>query len=187
MSDMDSDRMIPVIAAVMVALLLTAGALQLLRGSSVADDKGEAATVEKTSDGYQLNLQAVLELAEMDSGNGTVNYRGFNFTGPQLLYIFARGVVMLELNETGKIHVGEYSGPEDPYGFMDTVTLTRSEYTDMAERTYTWMDANGRSPNHVGIYVEGSPDITPSLARKIFRQVLVEYKRTGTLPEVVSA
>lgn len=61
---------------------------------------------------------------------------------------------MLELNETGKIHVGEYSGPEDPYGFMDTVTLTRSEYTDMAERTYTWMDANGRSPNHVGIYVE---------------------------------
>lgn len=79
---MDSDRMIPVIAAVMVALLLTAGALQLLKGSSVPEDKGGTATVEKTSEGYQLNLQAVLELAEMDSGNGTVEYRDSTSQAP---------------------------------------------------------------------------------------------------------
>ncbi|MEJ8542504.1 pseudomurein-binding repeat-containing protein [Methanothermobacter wolfeii] len=180
-----NERNIPILTATTFFLLAVVVVIQFIPQSMPAETND--VVVEKTSDGYQLNLQAVLELAEMDSGNGTVEYRGFNFTGPQLLYIFARGVVMLELNETGKIHVGEYSGPEDPYGFMDTVTLTRSEYTDMAERTYTWMDANGRSPNHVGIYVEGSPDITPSLARKIFRQVLVEYRRTGTLPEVVSA
>ncbi|MGB9837598.1 pseudomurein-binding repeat-containing protein [Methanothermobacter sp.] len=179
-----NERNIPILTAMTFFLLAVAVVIQFIPQSMPVETKD--AVVEKTSDGYQLNLQAVLELAEMDSGNGTVTYRGFNFTGPQLLYIFARGIVMLEANETGKIHVSEYGGPEDPYGFMDTVTLTRSEYTDMAERTYTWMDANGRSPNHVGIYVEGSPDITPSLARKIFRQVLVEYRRTGTLPEVIN-
>jgi hypothetical protein len=34
--------------------------------------------------------------------------------------------------------------------------------------------------------VEGSPDITPELAENIFREVLLEYMRTGMLPEIIS-
>lgn len=180
-----SDRTILVIVAVMVILAGAAVALQFMDTGSTSG-AGEEAVIKKTDDGYYLNLQAALELAEMDPRNGTVNYRGFNFTGPQRLYIFSRAVVMIGFNDTGMIHVRDYGGPEDPYGYLDTATLTESEYLDMAERTYTWMESHGRSPNHVGIYVEGSPDITPELAEKIFRDVLLEYMRTGMLPEIIS-
>jgi len=178
-----SDRTILVIAAVMFILAGAAVALQLMDTGSTSG-AGEEAVIKKADDGYYLNLQAALELADIDTGNGTVNYRGFNFTGPQRLYIYSRAVVMIGFNDTGMIHVRDYGGPEDPYGYLDTATLTESEYLDMAERTYTWMESHGRSPNHVGIYVQGSPDITPDLAEKIFREVLIEYRRTGKLPEI---
>lgn len=178
-----SDRTILVIVAVMVILAGAAVALQLMDTCSTSG-AGDDVIIKKADDGYYLNLQAALELADIDTGNGTVNYRSFNFTGPQRLYIYSRAVVMIGFNDTGMIHVRDYGGPEDPYGYLDTATLTESEYLDMAERTYTWMESHGRSPNHVGIYVEGSPDITPDLAEKIFREVLIEYRRTGKLPEI---
>jgi len=79
-----SDRTILVIVAVMVILAGAAVALQLMDTGSTSGI-GDEAIIKKADDGYYLNLQAALELAEMDTGNGTVNYRGFNFTGPQRL------------------------------------------------------------------------------------------------------
>lgn len=86
-----NERNVPILTAITFFLLAVVVVIQFMPQSMPVETKNDA-VVEKTSDGYQLNLQAVLELAEMDSGNGTVEYRGFNFTGPQLLYIFARGL-----------------------------------------------------------------------------------------------
>ncbi|HEX3014245.1 MAG TPA: pseudomurein-binding repeat-containing protein, partial [Methanobacterium sp.] len=64
--------------------------------------------------------------------------------------------------------------------------ITKSEYVDMADRTYKWMDSNGRSPNHTGIDYSGSPDLSPDTTLKAFAKILTEYQATEELPAGIS-
>lgn len=103
----------------------------------------------------------------------SVEYKGVTFTKEQCLYIFSKAIDMKNRGVTGDIEFRYYSSADSPLNSYITSYLTKSEYVDMAQRTHSWMDANGRAPNYTGVYIAGSPDFGSDYLLKVFTQVII--------------
>ena len=127
--------------------------------------------------------------AEISKANGsiaTVQYQGITLDKNQCLYILSKAIVMFNSGKTGNISISEFGDANEPGGYLSHAFITKSEYVGMADRTYKWMNSNGRAPNHTGIDFSGSPDLSPDTTLKAFAKVLTEYQATGELPAGIS-
>jgi len=116
----------------------------------------------------------------------TIQYKGVTLSMNQCIYIFARGIVMINNGETGNIPIKSFQSAESPGGTVNSARIAKSEYVDMADRTYQWMDQNGNVPNYIGVYEGGANDLSPEMMLRTFVKVLTEYKSTGKLPESIT-
>jgi len=126
------------------------------------------------------------EISKVGADFKTITYSGVTLDKNQCLYILSRGIVMINNGETGNIPIGNYGDPENPYGTVSSATITKTDYVDMAQRTYTWMDSQGISPNYIGITVSGEPDLSMDNVLNLYTKILTQYKSTGQLPESVT-
>lgn len=126
------------------------------------------------------------EVSKKGTNFTTITFKGVTLDKNQCLYVLSRGIVMINSGDNGKISVGQYGNPKNPYGAVNSATITQSQYVDMAKRTYTWMDTNGLSPNYIGIKVSGQADLSPDNLLKVYSKVLTQYKSTGKLPASVT-
>ncbi|MCL2156668.1 MAG: zinc-ribbon domain-containing protein [Methanobrevibacter sp.] len=126
------------------------------------------------------------EIQTKDIGEiATVNYKGVTFTKQQCLYIFAKAIDMKNKGLDGNINFKSYGPPDDPLYGVSTYYLTKSEYVDMAQRTISWMDNNGKAPNYTGIVVAGSPDFGYDGLVLAFAMVIIASEN-GSLPSSIS-
>ena len=129
-------------------------------------------------------------LAQSITQNGvdftTINFGGVTLDRNQCLYITARAIVMINNGETGNIPINQYGDPDDPYGTITSATIAKSDYVNMAQRTYQWMDNNGDAPNYGGIYTAGQPDLSTYNMLKLYSKILTEYKNNGQLPAAIT-
>jgi len=125
------------------------------------------------------------EISKVGVGFNTITYNGITLNKNQCLYLLSKGIVMINSGQTGNIPIDNYGNPDGPYGTVTAATITKSEYVDMAQRTYNWMDNNGISPNYIGITVAGQPDLSPESLLNLYVNVLTQYKSTGQLPNSV--
>lgn len=137
-----------------------------------------------------IPISEVPALAQSITQNGvdftTINFGGVTLDKNQCLYITARAIVMINNGETGNIPINQYGNPDDPYGTVTSATIAKSDYVNMAQRTYQWMDNNGDAPNYGGIYTAGQPDISTYNMLKLYSKILTEYKNTGQLPAAIT-
>ncbi|WJI10447.1 zinc-ribbon domain-containing protein [Methanobacterium sp. CWC-01] len=137
-----------------------------------------------------IPLAEVPALAQTINQNGvdftTINFGGVTLDQNQCLYITARAIVMINNGETGNIPINQYGDPDDPYGTITSATIAKSDYVNMAQRTYQWMDNNGDAPNYGGIYTAGQPDLSTYNMLKLYSKILTEYKNTGQLPAAIT-
>ena len=115
----------------------------------------------------------------------TVEYKGTSFTKQQCLYIFAKAIDMKNKGMDGNINFESFGHPDSPLNSVSTSYLTKSEYVDMAQRTCSWMENNGKAPNYTGIIVAGSPDFGYNYLVIAFTMVILESKE-GSLPPSIS-
>jgi len=127
--------------------------------------------------------------SEVSKSTGTIQnieFEGVNLSMNQCIYIFARAIVMINNGETGNIPIKSFQSAESPGGTVNSARIAKSEYVDMADRTYQWMDQNGNVPNYIGVYEGGANDLSPEMMLRTFVKVLTEYKSTGKLPESIT-
>lgn len=175
---------------IIVCIILVAGlgitVGYILNGSSEKNSTTQASNTQiSTSTGFPVS-EAPSLAAELSKSNGniqSVQYKGITLDKNQCLYILAKSVVLINNGEGGYVPIKHIGSAEAPYGELNSAPLTKSEYVDMADRTYKWIDANGLVPNHTGIIFSGSPDMSPDLTLKAFMKALTEYKTTGQLPQ----
>ena len=157
-------------------------------GISGCTDTKTTNNIISPSTGFPLSEAPNLAV-EISKANGTiasVQYQGVTLNKNQCLYILSKAIVMLDSGQTGNILIKQFGDAIEPSGYLNTAVITKVEYVDMADRTYKWMDNNGRAPNHTGIDYEGSPDLSTDMTIKAFVQVLTEYKATGKLPDIIT-
>ena len=183
----------PVKFLIVICIVLVAGlgisAGYIFQGHGATSNSSQTQnSMISQSTGFPLsetpNLAA--EITKKDGNGESVQYRGVTLDKSQCLYILAKAIVMLNSGKTGNIPIKTFGDAADPCGNLNSASITKDEYVDMADRTYTWMDANGRAPNHTGIKSAGSSDLNPDMTLKAFIKVLTEYKSTGQLPASVS-
>ena len=93
---------------------------------------------------------------------------------------------MINSNQQGNIPIKSIKSASSPEGTVTSATIAQSDYINIATRTYTWIDTNGRSPNYVGITNPGQPDLSPTTTLNLFTKVLSQYNSTGQLPQSVT-
>jgi hypothetical protein len=125
------------------------------------------------------------EISKIGVGFDTITFKGVTLDKNQCLYILSKGIVMIDSGQTGNIPIGNYGNPDSPFGTITAATITKSQYVDMAQRTHSWMDNNGLSPNYIGISVAGQPDLSPESLLNLYVNVLTQYKSTNQLPPSV--
>ncbi|MCC7563499.1 MAG: hypothetical protein KO275_03225 [Methanobacterium sp.] len=126
---------------------------------------------------------------DMSKSTGTIKsiqFKGVNLTMNQCLYIFAKGIVMVNNGEKGNVPIKTIQKADNPSGTVNSAKIAKNEYLDMADRTYKWMDQNNKVPNYIGVYEGGANDLSPEMLLRTFVKVLTEYKSSGKLPENVS-
>ena len=67
---------------------------------------------------------------------------------------------MINSNETGNIPIKSIQSASSPEGTVTSGTIIQSDYVNVATRTYTWIDNNGRSPNYE-LKMQDSPICLP--------------------------
>jgi len=176
------------ICVVLVVVLAVAAAYLFYSHPAASNASQTPNNTISQSTGFPLSETPNLA-AEISKANGniaTVQYNGVTLDKNQCLYILSKAIVMLNSGETGNIPIKQFADASEPGGILSSASITKSEYVDMASRTYNWMDSNGRSPNHTGINSSGSPDLSPDMTLKVFANVLTQYKATGQLPASIS-
>ncbi|MFA0832786.1 MAG: pseudomurein-binding repeat-containing protein [Methanobacterium formicicum] len=126
------------------------------------------------------------EVSKSTGSIQSIQFKGVNLSMNQCLYIFAKGIVMINSGEKGNIPIKTYQKAENPSGTVNSAKIAKNEYVDMADRTYKWMDQNSMVPNYIGVYEGGANDLSPEMLLKTFIKVLNEYKSNGKLPESVT-
>jgi hypothetical protein len=116
----------------------------------------------------------------------SITYNSVTLDKNQCIYILAKSIVMINDGNQGNIPLNSFNSADYPEGYITNYVITKSEYVDMARRTYTWMDKNGATPNYVGIKISGQPDLSPDSALKMFAKVLSTYKFEGNLPNSIT-
>lgn len=132
------------------------------------------------------------DLAVEINNNGysfdTVRFKGVTLSKQQCLYILSKGLVMLNTNgESGYVPIKDVRSASYPRGNLNTVTVTQTTYIDIASRTSNWFDNYGRSPNYTGVYVPGSPDLSPDKTLELLVNIFVYYSNYGVLPQTITA
>ncbi|MFA0834909.1 MAG: pseudomurein-binding repeat-containing protein [Methanobacterium formicicum] len=182
------------IIALVIILGIMGGILLKLPGNSTK--AANNTTVTNSTVPPQISLTAGFPVSEVPGlaqeisrtgvGFTTISYGGVTLDKNQCLYILSRGIVMINNAQTGNIPINQYKNPDNAYGTVTSATITKTEYVDMAQRTYTWMDNNGQSPNYIGIKVSGQPDLSPDTLLNLYSKALTQYKSTGQLPTSVT-
>jgi len=126
------------------------------------------------------------EISRVGVGFSTITYQGVTLDKNQCLYILAKGLTMISTGQTGNIPIKQYKGPDNAYGTVTSATIAQADYLSMAQRTGTWMDNSGQTPNYIGITVSGQPDLSPDSMLNMYAKVLTQYKSTGQLPASVT-
>lgn len=177
-----------VICVILVAGLGIAAGYIFYNNSGTSNSSQVQNNTISESTGFPLSETPNLASEIYNSGGtiATVQYNGITLDKNQCLYILSKAIVMLNQGKSGNISIEQFGDASDPGGVLNSAFITKSEYVDMAGRTYKWMDANGQAPNHTGIDFSGSPDLSPDVTLKAFAKVLTEYKDTGKLPASVS-
>jgi hypothetical protein len=116
----------------------------------------------------------------------SITFNSITLDKNQCIYILAKSIVMINDGNQGNIPLTSFNSADYPEGYITNYVITKSEYVDMAHRTYTWMDKNGATPNYVGIKTPGQPDLSPDSALKMFAKVLSTYKSEGNLPNSIT-
>lgn len=148
-------------------------------------DTNNVDTASVTSSIIPLSEVYGLAKAYSDSGwASSVTYYGVTFTNNQCLYIFAKAIDMKYQGTDGVINFGSFGDPDAPSYYVKQGYITKSEYVDMAQRTYRWMDNNDRSPNYIGIHNAGSNDFGYEDLIKFFAQIIIESENS-TLPSSI--
>jgi hypothetical protein len=126
------------------------------------------------------------EISKSTGSIQSIQFKGVNLSMNQCMYILAKAIVMTNNGEKGNIPIKSFSNADSPSGTLNSATIAKKEYVDLADRTYKWMDQNGKVPNYGGIYQAGANDLTPEIMLKLFVKVLNDYKSTGQLPASVT-
>lgn len=85
---------------------------------------------------------------------------------------------------SGDIEFGSYGPPESALNSYSTDYLLKSEYVNMAQRTHSWMDSNGKVPNYIGVYIAGSPDFGPDYLLLVFTLVILDFNNSSLVSTV---
>ncbi|MGI6464226.1 zinc-ribbon domain-containing protein [Methanobacterium sp.] len=181
-------KLLVAIVALVVILGVTSGILLKMWSSSpTANNTSNNETISLTT-GFPVSQVPDLasEISRSGVGFTTLTYHGVTLDKNQCIYILARGITMINDGQTGNIPISQYKSPDNPYGMVTSATITKTEYLSMAQRTCTWMDNNGQTPNYIGINVAGQPDLSPDFMLHMYVQVLTQYKSTGQLPASVN-
>ena len=179
-----------IIAIVALVVILGIAVGFIFKGTPAQSQNSTQASVVQISESTGFPVSEVPNLAaEVSKSNGniqSVQYKGVTLDVNQCLYIFSKGIVMINNGEKGYISIKPVKSAEAPSGVLTSSILSKSEYFDMAGRTSNWIDTNGQVPNYVGIITPGSPDLSPDLVFKGYMKALTGYKNTGQLPTSVS-
>ena len=175
------------IVALVAVLGIMAGVLLKTPNTPVTPNNTVINEPISTNTGFPVSQVPNLaqEISKVGVRFNTITYNGITLNKYQCLYILSKGIVMINSGQTGNIPIGNYGDPDGPYGTVTAATIIKSDYVDMAQRTYNWMDNNGISPNYIGITVAGQPDLSPESLLNLYVNVLTQYKSTGQLPNSV--
>jgi len=177
--------------ALVVGLVILIVVLGVSLGVLLKSNQPSTANTTPTiSLGTGIPISEVPGLAQYITQNGvdfsTINYGGVVLDRNQCLYITARAIVVINNKETGNIPINQYGNPDNPRGTITRATIAKSDYVDMAQRTYQWMDKHGDAPNYGGIYTPGQPDISTYNMLKLYSKILTEYRGRGQLPDSIT-
>ena len=157
-----------------------------LEKSPVQGVTNSADQITNSSFPVSLASNLAIQIAKYNGNIGSLNYGSVTLDQNQCLYILSKAIVMIKNNETGNIPIKSVKSASSPEGTVTSGTIAQSDYVNVANRTYTWIDNYGRSPNYVGIKNPGQPDLSPTMTLDLFSKVLSEYNSTGQLPQSVS-
>ncbi|MGL6298243.1 MAG: zinc-ribbon domain-containing protein [Methanobacteriaceae archaeon] len=143
---------------------------------NLGTNNGDMVSVTSSS----IPLSDVRGLAQkyLDSSMpASLEYQGVTFTRQQCLYIFAKAIDMKDRGLAGDIKFKSFGSPDNPsVGQADSREFFKDlELGDMARRTISWMDNNGRAPNYMGIWVAGDKDIGYYTLVQKFASVIISY------------
>ena len=122
-------------------------------------DSNEQTEVSQST-GFPVSEAPNLAAAISKSGGNieSIQYHRITLDKNQCLYILAKSIVMISNGKSSNISIKHFGSADAPHGELSSTSITKGEYIDMADRTYKWMDKNGRTPNHTGIVSAGAPD-----------------------------
>lgn len=181
----DNRILIALCIILVVGLGITAGIL--LKDNQQNSAQASNNTQISESTGFPVSQTPDLASKIYASGDyGSITYGSVTLDKYQCIYILSRAIVMIDQGKNGTIPINDYNAPDNPYGFITSTTLLKSEYVDIAQRTYQWMDKNGAAANYVGISTPGQPDLAPDTMLNLFSKVLTQYKASGKLPDSIS-
>ncbi len=181
----DNKILIALCIILVVGLGITAGIL--LKDNQQNSAQATNNTQISESTGFPVSQAPDLASKIYASGDyGSITYGSVTLDKYQCIYILSKAIVMIDQGKNGTIPINNYNAPEDPYGYVTSTTLLKSEYVDIAQRTYGWMDKNGAAANYVGISTPGQPDLSPDTMLNLFSKVLDQYKTNGQLPDTIS-
>jgi hypothetical protein len=179
-------KILIVIIVVLVAALGIIGG-SLLKNSQTTPSQNNTTQISQAN-GIPVsetpNLAA--EIAKTNGVLSSITYGPVTLDQNQCIYILARAIVLIDQGQGGNIPIKSFGSAPNPYGSVTSATITRSQYVDIANRMYTWMDNNGQTPNFIGISTPGQADLSPTTALNLFSKVLSQYKNTGQLPVSVN-
>lgn len=184
-SGIDKRILIAICIVLVVGLGITAGIL--LKDNSANSTQATNSSLISKSTGFPVSQAPDLASKIYARGDyGSITYGNVTLDKYQSMYILSKAIVMIDDGKTGNIPINDFNAPDDPYGYITSTTLSKSEYVDVAQRTYEWMDNNGAAPNYVGISSPGQPDLAPETMLNLFSKVLDQYNANGQLPGTIS-
>ena len=181
---------------IIVCIILVIGvgiAAGILIKNSQQNTKDQSATNASTnqitnSTGFPMTQASnlALQISKYNGNFESVTYGSITLDKNQVLYILAKAIVMINSNQQGNIPIKSIKSASSPEGTVTSATIAQTDYINIATRTYTWIDNNGRSPNYIGITNPGQPDLSPTTTLNLFTKVLSQYNSTGQLPQSVT-
>ena len=182
--------MIIVCIILVIGVGIAAGILIKNSQQNSQDQSANNASTNKitNSTGFPLTQSSnlALQISKYNGNFESVNYGSTTLDKNQVLYILAKAIVMINTNQQGNIPIKSIKSASSPEGTVTSATIAQSDYINIATRTYTWIDNNGRSPNYIGITNPGQPDLSPTTTLNLFTKVLSQYNSTGQLPPSVT-
>lgn len=181
-------KLLIVIIVILVATLGIIGGTLLKNSQTTPNQTNNTTSQISQANGIPLTEAPNLagEIAKTNGVLSSITYGSVTLDQNQCIYILARAIVMIDQKQSGNIPLKSFGSAPNPYGNINSGTIAKSQYVDIATRMYTWMDSNGQTPNFIGINTPGQADLSPTTALNLFSKVLSQYKNTGQLPSSVN-